>query len=318
MNTDILIIGGGIIGLTTALELRKQGLNVTIADDGSKIKASWAGAGIISPLYPWKYDDFVNELSIKSQQLYPKLAAEILEHTGLDIELIQSGLVMLDEFESIEAQTWLKKWQITYKQIDNGALFNISQVRNSKIIPALQTYLKKLGVTFIETNITQLTTENNQVIGGDNIIAKNTVICSGAWSSDFITNKIYPIKGQIITIFDDKKSLKNIILKNGNYIVPRKDGVILVGATMEDAGFDENLTTAKNDLFDFLISIYPQFKNHSITNHWCGFRPASDTIIIEKSSQYNNLFINTGHFRNGLNTALQSAKILTNLILKNS
>jgi glycine oxidase len=313
ITTDALIIGGGIVGLTTALELTKQGLSVVIVDDTSRQKASWAGAGIISPLYPWKYSDVVNELSIKSQQLYPQLAAEIKEHTGLDIEYLRSGLLMLDEFDSTTAKKWLSKWNIDYQHHNNSALFDIAQVRNSKILPALQAYLKKMGVRFIDTTIQQLNIKHNKVLGAHNIIAKHTIICGGAWSEKLVDVDVYPMKGQIITIFDANRSLPHIVLKNGNYIVPRKDGVVLVGATMEDIGFDNSLDKSQ-ELFEFLLELYPQFKDHTITHHWCGFRPASDTIIIEKSDKYDNLFINTGHFRNGLNTAPQSAKIIRDLI----
>jgi glycine oxidase len=240
-----------------------------------------------------------------------------LRDTGIDPEYIKSGLKMFDEFDNKVAKKWLKNNNINYKIEDNSAIFDIAQIRNPKILQALKADLLNRKVKVIEnTTIKHLNIKNNIVFGGDNIESKYTIICGGSFSNNLTNYDVFPVKGQMITLQDDSKQVKNICLKNGNYLVPRKDGVIVVGATMENAGYDKKLDEiVKNQLFEFAIDIFPHLKNTKITNHWCGFRPAtSGNPIIKKSPEIQNLFINTGHFRNGLNTAPESAKIITNLI----
>jgi len=103
--SDCLVIGGGVIGMMTARSLALAGAKVTLLDQQQCAQeSSWAGGGIISPLYPWKYDDLTNELSIASQVVYEQLCDQILEDTGLDPEYLKSGLLMMDEFNTSEAK----------------------------------------------------------------------------------------------------------------------------------------------------------------------------------------------------------------------
>ncbi len=320
--TDFLIIGAGIIGMMNARELVKEGASVILVDKNNCGKgASWAGGGIIAPLYPWKYSKIINELSFKSQQMYQQICAELFNTTGIDVEYIKSNMLMLDEFDSDIAQKWLKKYQIKYQTTKQGALFNVAQVRNPRILQALKKDLQISGVKIIENKkIKQLVVKNNKVLGADDLIARNTIICAGPYVNDLIISDIFPVKGEIIVIFDASKSIQNIILKNSNYIVPRKDGTILVGTTYENVGFDTTLNTAvKINLFTFATSIFPHLKKCQIIHHWCGFRPGRkiNEPIIAKDDKYENLFINGGHFGNGLNTAPQNAKKMLTILKEN-
>lgn len=315
---DFLIIGGGIIGMMTARNLSEVGSVVLVDKSSCGRESSWAGAGIISPLYPWKYSDFINDLSQKSQKVYKQLCDDLLDKTGIDPEYINSGLKMFDEFDTNIAKNWLKKNNLKYELVDKTAIFDVAQVRNPKILQALKNDILQKKVQIIENvKIKRLNIRNNQVFGADNIKAKNTIICAGSWSADLVDIDIYPVKGQIITVFDNSKTIKNIILKNGRYIIPRQDGIILVGSTMENVGFDDSLNTQiKQQLFNFATGIFPHLKDCKITNHWCGFRPAtSSNPIVKADDKIKNLFINTGHFRNGVNTAPESANIITKLLV---
>ena len=313
--TDCLIIGGGIIGLTTARRLVMSGFKVTLVDKQKcGQESSWAGAGILTPLYPWKYSNFVNKLSFDSQKQYANLCQELLKNTKIDPEYLNSGLLMMDEFESETAKKWLKKFNINYQLTPKGALFDICQVRNPKILQALKKDLELRGVEIFENTQVSIKYLNN-VATCQEIPAKNIIICAGSWSSEF-GGTTYPVRGQVITLKDDSSIIKNIILKDGKYIVPRQDGVILIGSTMENVGFDRTLSDAvKIELFEFASAIFPHLKNCPITNHWCGFRPGNDfDPVIKESDKYPNLYFNYGHFRNGLNTAIASSDIILNLI----
>ena len=159
--SDILIIGGGIIGMLTARELSLAGMKVTIIERGEAgHESSWAGGGIISPLYPWRYSDPVSALAKWGQDIYPELIDEINSESGLDAELIQNGLLMLDN-EQEEALAWAKKWQVNLQLIDNKEIYelepglshslvtdnkaiwmpDVRQVRNPRLVKATKKYL---------------------------------------------------------------------------------------------------------------------------------------------------------------------------------
>src|SRR5690606_39288778 len=106
---DFLVIGGGVIGLLTARELAHAGASVTIVEQGLCCKeASWAGGGIVSPLYPWRYSAPVTALASAAQRAYPALCASLLDETGIDAELEQTGLLMLDAADEKEAFAWAR------------------------------------------------------------------------------------------------------------------------------------------------------------------------------------------------------------------
>jgi len=324
--SDCLIIGGGVIGMMSARMLAISGAKVTLIDQRECGKeSSWAGGGIISPLYPWHYDDLTNDLSFKSQAVYEGLCDDLYHSSGIDPQYRKSGLLMMDEFETVEAQAWMKRYQVSYEDHVNGALFtHVASVRNPKLLQALQIDIINKGVTIIEnTPVDKLLINNNKVLGvnttkGD-FFADNVVACAGAWSGQLLDIKddVFPIKGQMILLKAKIGDIEHIILDQGRYIIPRADGRILVGSTMENVGFDRSLDeVTKSSLYEFASERFPVLSSAKIEHHWSGFRPASRSgkIILEKSEKCDNLFINTGHFRNGLNMAPASANKITQLV----
>jgi len=323
--SDCLIVGGGVIGMMSARYLADAGAQVTIIDKQScGMESSWAGGGIISPLYPWHYDDLTNELSQASQLVYENLCAEMQSNTGIDPQYVRSGLLMLDEYDSDSAIKCMKKFNINYTPVAQGALFsNIAQVRNPRLVQALKADVVSKGVNIVEgTQAQSLITSGSRVDGVDTnhgqIFADNVVVCSGAWSSQWLglTDEIFPMKGQMIVI-DAVENLEHIILDQGRYIIPRKDGKTLVGSTMEDIGFDKSTDRkVAGSLFEFAQTRVEGIKGKKIIHHWSGFRPASRSgkVILGRDDKYNNLYINTGHFRNGLNMAPESAYRIKQLI----
>ncbi|CAB5502722.1 Glycine oxidase ThiO [Bathymodiolus thermophilus thioautotrophic gill symbiont] len=323
--SDCLIIGGGVIGITTARAMAMAGAKVTLLDQRACGKeSSWAGGGIISPLYPWLYSDLVNELSRASQGVYAHLCAELFENTGIDPEYIRCGLLMMDKYNTPEAQQWMGKHSLDFQVHDKGALFkDIAQVRNPRLLKALKADILKLGVQVVEqAKVNGLMTEKGATLGAitenKKYYADNTIVCSGAWSSSLLDIKdtIYPIKGQMIVIKAKAGAVKHIILDQGRYIIPRKDGRLLIGSTMENVGFDRSIQTQVGaDLLAFAVNRFPQLKNTNIEHHWAGFRPASSAdVIVGKHPQLANLYINAGHFRNGLNMAPESANRIKKLL----
>ena len=281
--------------------------------------------GIISPLYPWKYDELTNELSIASQLVYEQLCAQIFEDTGLDPQYLKSGLLMMDEFDTPEADAWLEKYDLNYEQHPKGALFsNVAQVRNPRLLKALKADIVKKGVTIIEqTKAEGLLLENNCSVGvktnQTDYLSDHVVVCSGAWSSQWLALKeeVFPMKGQMIVLKANSSTVEHIVLDQGRYIIPRKDGRILVGSTMQNVGFDRSTDEqTRQSLHDFASARFSSLAKAQVEHHWSGFRPASKSakVMLGRHDEFENVYLNTGHFRNGLNMAPESAKRITQLI----
>ncbi len=323
--SDCLIIGGGVIGMMSARALAISGATVTLIEQRACGKeSSWAGGGIISPLYPWMYSDMVNELSMASQAVYEELCATLFADTGIDTEYIRSGLLMMDEYDRYEAIDWMAVHKVNAEKHPQGALFtSVAQVRNPRLLKALKSDILKRGVEIVEfSKVEELIVEKDKVLGvkteHKNYYGDNSIICGGAWSSALldIKNEVYPVKGQMIVIKSKPGVLEHIVLDKGRYLIPRKDGRILIGSTTENVGFDRSLNKQVGvELLEFASSRFTALRGASIEHHWSGFRPASKSgVMIKKYEKLEGLYLNTGHLRNGLNMAPESAERLLALI----
>ena len=346
--SDILIIGGGIIGMLTARELSQAGMEVTIVEQGEAgHESSWAGGGIISPLYPWRYPAAVSALAKWGQAFYPELIEEINAETGLDAELIESGLLVLDD-EQEQALAWAEKWQSNLQVIDTQEIIDVEaelspdlaknkaiwmpdvrQVRNPRLVKATKKYLLKQGVKFLEqTEVTGFVAQNNKISGvktssGD-IHADKVLLAGGAWSAKLLKNisinvEVEPVKGQMILFKTELGKIKRITLSQDRYVIPRKDGRVLVGSTLEHTGFKKEVTSsAREELMAEAFRIIPALEKAEVEHHWAGLRPGSTDGIpyICAIPEMEGLYLNTGHFRNGVVLGPASARLMSDLILK--
>ena len=345
--SDILVVGGGIIGMLTARELSLAGMKVTIVDQGKAgQESSWAGGGIISPLYPWRYSDAVSDLAQWGQAFYPELIEEIRSATGLDAELIQNGLLMIDE-EHEAASIWAKKWQSNLQHIDSKDIYelepelspelvndrkaiwmpDVRQVRNPRLVKATKKYLLKQGVNFLEqTEVTGFIQNDHKITGvttstGD-IAADKVLIAGGAWSANLLKNiaiNVEPVKGQMILFKTEPDKIKRITLSQDRYVIPRKDGRVLVGSTLEHTGFDKTTTqTARKELMQEAYRIAPCLKDAKVEHHWAGLRPGSTNGIpyICSVPEVEGLYLNAGHYRNGVVLGPASARLAADIILE--
>lgn len=341
---DVVIIGAGLCGLLTAYELRGAGLNVMVLDRGEPAReASWAGGGILSPLYPWRYPDPINVLARWGQRAYPALAASLLEQTGIDSEFFPCGLVMFDDGEETMARPWASRWEMPYEVVtgsvpvaakhcrlgSGNALWfpSIAQIRNPRLTQALVQQLRNSGVVVRGGVSPQLVIHAGQIAGvqvqSEWILAKYVVVAAGAWSTQLDDRlsqvaKIYPVKGQMLLYRCDPGLLSCMVLSAGRYLIPRRDGRILVGSTVEDVGFDRTLTPeACQELSSFARDTLPQLENAKLEHHWAGFRPATPDGLpyIGEHPEIQGLFVNAGHFRNGVVMGPASARLTAELLL---
>jgi glycine oxidase len=345
-HTDILIIGGGISGLLTAREFRLAGLDVTVVDQSALgQESSWAGGGILLPIYPWRQDAAISELVIASLAIYPNLSQELFEATGIDPEWLPCGMLICKNPDIDVATQWCQTYSIRYQQADDSMfaelnctfehplwLPDIAQARNPRLLKSLVAFLKQIGVSFIEqTHINHLEIEQQRIrniqIDNRTFTANQVVLCAGAWSSKFLQRwfpdcglqlDIQPVRGQMLLFDAQPETLKHMILDGDHYLIPRKDGKILAGSTVEEVGFEKMTTEAvRQQLHNFATELFPELKRHPVCNHWAGLRPGTPRGVpyIGTHPEIANLSINAGHFRNGLVMGPASARLLADLIL---
>ncbi len=374
-NQDILIVGGGIIGLATARELRKKGVErITLLEKNSAcgMEASSAAAGMLAPQAEADEADDFFEFCQASRDLFPNFAKQLFDETGVDIELDQTGTLYLaftdEDAEELEKRfVWQKEVNLKVEKlsakevleiepnVSKNVLFGLRfptdwQVENQKIVEAFNKQLTGIalnkfmqrnsmdkvrarnGAEFVSREVRSLIFENNKVIGVETDIEKFyapiIIIASGAWTSlirdkfNLLSNiEIKPIRGQMLAFNDNHKLFRHVIYSPRGYLVPRKNCRILVGATVEDVGFDNRTTDLGTvSLLNIAFEIAPEIRNLSLKKTWAGLRPfASDGLpILGTVPEIENLFIATAHYRNGILLAPKTAEILADKIVGNA
>lgn len=349
MKQDVIVIGAGIIGLATAERLLLQGVKVTILErNKAGRESSWAGGGILSPLCPWDYSDDVTRLTSYSAKQFPTWISTLHKASGIDPEYEISGMLILPPYDVEAAQQWCSKREIKIEQrgilgtpsIGNNSgihtsrtferslfLPDIAQVRNPRLLRALLNRVAQLGGKIIEScTVNTLKTAHERIQSVTSscgeFVADYTIVSAGAWSKAVLGKHalkldIKPIKGQMLLLKFATPPVHNILVQNDLYIIPRRDGHLLIGSTLEDVGFDKQTTTsARDDLLMRAQAILPTLHKIPIKQHWAGLRPASPDNVptIARHPLIRNLFINSGHFRYGVTMAPASAEILVNEI----
>jgi glycine oxidase len=339
-----MIAGGGIVGAMTAMELVGRGCRVTIVERGqiasqTSGESSWAGGGIVFPLLPWMYGDAVNQLTNYGMKVYPAIYERLKEETGVDGELLQSGMLILPQFDREQARAWCERYEFAAQSASAAAfglqspsgddalwLPGVSQARPPYVMQAMRKWLEQNGVTLLErTELKPLAGSGSlhewETVGGEKLQADKFVVTSGAWSFDLLKEtasklKIKPMRGQIL-LYRPRQNLQHMVYREGFYMIPRQDGLLLAGSTLEDVGFDPRVTeTARDELSAKAETIMPELKGLPILKHWAGLRPGTPENLptIAAHPQIENLYLNTGHFRYGLTMAPASAKIVSALI----
>ena len=324
-------------GLATAQRLLLQGASVTVLERGAVGReSSWAGGGILSPLCPWDYPDEVTRLTSRGAVLFAGWAEALHAATGIDPEYEPSGMLVLPPFDMQSAQQWCAVHDVALQQIAAAdsvpaasgvalLLPQVAQVRNPKLMHALRQHVESLG-----GRILQQCTVRELVDGAGRVQALGTscgefsagtyIVTAGAWSKEVLGRHalhldIKPVRGQMLLFKFEMPPLRHIVLQHNMYLIPRRDGHLLVGSTLEDVGFDKSITqVAAADLRLRAVKVLPQLQGMPVVQHWAGLRPASPHNIptIARHPLLDNLYINSGHFRYGVTMAPASVEILLN------
>ena len=215
-----------------------------------------------------------------------------------------------------------------YRNSESIYFPSIAQIRSPRLMKSIKLFMEKMGIKIIENmELAEIQDKEGIVKKWPNknnsfIVADYFVITSGAWTSNLKENyksKIYPVRGQMIQYKASKLKIRNILYSNDFYILQRKDGVIIAGSTIEEVGFDETVTIDKKEaLMRKAETLIPDLADVQVENHWAGFRPGTKENIpfIQKDDDYENVFVNSGHFRYGLTMAPQSAEKLNEILIK--
>jgi glycine oxidase len=254
-------------------------------------------------------------------------------------------LLILDESQCDAGQAWAAAENVSIRAL-NGAdiqslesvlptncqsgllMDNVAQIRNPYLLRALHADLIARGVRMAEsTEITHLLTKKGRIKGVrteyNEVMADNVVIACGAWSATLLQElrhavPVMPVRGQMLLFRAQPELLTHIVLQKGHYAIPRRDGRILLGSTMEDVGFDKTITDeAREVLLSVAHQMIPALANVPVERHWAGLRPGSPAGVpfISEHPAVSGLYINAGHFRNGVVMGLASAELLADIAL---
>ena len=344
---QVIIVGGGVIGLLTALNLAPHVGHVTLLDrSGLGQESSWAGGGIVSPLYPWRYSAAVTALAHWSQDFYPQLGARLFADTGIDPEVHTTGLYWLDLPDEDEALAWAQRLNRPLSKVDISAAYdgvpvlgggyrsavymaNVANVRNPRLVKSLKAaLLAQPNVTVREHCEVRGFLRDGQAVVGVNtadgeLHGDQVVLTAGAWSGDLLESlgvrlPVEPVKGQMILFKCEADFLPSMVLAKGRYAIPRRDGHILVGSTLEHEGYDKTPTvSALESLKASAVELLPALADAQPVKHWAGLRPGSPEGIpfIGTLEGFDGLWLNCGHYRNGLVLAPASCQLFADLML---
>jgi len=345
---QVVIVGGGVIGLLTAFNLATQGQAVVLLDRSAVgQESSWAGGGIVSPLYPWRYSPAVTALAHWSQDFYPQLGERLFAATGVDPEVYTTGLFWLDLDDEAEALAWAARESRPLSKVDVSAAYNVvpalgsgfsqaiymadvANVRNPRLVKSLKAALLALPqVTLHEQcEVEGFIQENGKVVGVNTALGPvrgdHVVLAAGAWSGELLGSlglvlPVEPVKGQMILYKCASDFLSSMVLAKGRYAIPRRDGHILIGSTLEHEGFDKTpAESALESLKASAVELIPALADAQVVGHWAGLRPGSPEGIpyIGKVPGFEGLWLNCGHYRNGLVLAPASCQLFADLLLE--
>jgi thiazole synthase len=347
--SEVLIIGGGAIGLAIAVELRLRGVSVTLLSRDFKQAASHAAAGMLAPRAE-HLDGPMLDLCLQSRTLYPDWTQKLEDLTGRSTGYWPCGILALEldiDGQSRQRAEAPSPHSPVFPYLDTAAVHlaqpglgdrvmggwwyaEDGQVDNRALTLTLRLAAESLGAEMHEgVEVLGLEQRGGQVVGVQTSAgiwrSQHYVLATGAWSRALLPVPVQPRKGQMFSVTvpssaTDKElaelPLQRVLYAPGAYIVPRRDGRIVVGATSEPVGFMPGNTPAGlRDLLAGAIAVYPALQHFPIQETWWGFRPATpDEMPILGPGPCDNLTLAVGHYRNGILLTPITARLVTNWV----
>jgi len=347
--SDVAIIGGGIMGSAIALRLCQRGIGVTVIERGIPgAEASSAAAGILGPQMEAEGPGPLLELGLKSRALYPALAAELRELTGIDVGYDRSGVLAVVFDEAGEAALSARRaWQLARGLRVESLSGEAARAREPALAPAVRAALaftddaqvvaRELARAFSQAAagagarfltgryVRRVLTDNGSVTGveldGDVLPAAVVVVAAGSWSglvegAGVPPTVVRPARGQLVSIETRPPLFRHVVSAPGGYLVPRRDGTVLAGSTVEMAGFRKEVTVGGlAAILTLARTVIPALADAPVTASWSNFRPfTEDHLPVLGATRVRGLVLATGHFRNGILLAPITAQAIAELI----
>ena len=352
---DVVVIGGGAIGLTAAYELAGRGLKVTVLDAGRPgHEASWAGAGMLPPGQPGDPQHPLAPLCRATRGLWSGLVAELQEFTGIDTGFRRCGAIGVgpDRESNRLLSAEIEAWRMADVRIEELSAADMNelepsllpelrkegtlayrlpdqcQVRNPRHLKAVAIGCARRGVEIRAGQpVVDFERSDEQVRAArtptERFAAESFLVTAGAWTKHLLEGiggdvQIVPVRGQIVLLSSPQPLIGHIIESGPRYLVPRPDGRLLIGSTEEWAGFDKRNTASElRGLLEFAESLVPSLADARFERAWCGLRPhVSDGLpYMGRVPGCHNLYVAAGHFRGGLNLSPITARVMSQLII---
>jgi len=346
---DVAIIGGGIMGSAIALRLCQRGIGVTVIERGIPgAEASSAAAGILGPQMEAEGPGPLLELGLKSRALYPALAAELRELTGIDVGYDRSGVLAVAFDEAGEAALSARRaWQLARGLRVDSLSGEAARAREPALGPAVRAALafnddaqvvaRELARAFSQAAagagarfltgryVRRVLTDKGAVTGveldGDALPAAVVVVAAGSWSglvegAGVPPAVVRPARGQLVSIETRPPLFRSVVSAPGGYLVPRRDGTVLAGSTVEMAGFRKEVTVGGlAAILTLARTVIPALADAPVTGSWSNFRPfTEDHLPVLGATGVRGLVLATGHFRNGILLAPITAQAIAELV----
>lgn len=349
-SSDVVVIGGGVIGCAIAYRLASDGARVTVLErTGIAAESSGAAAGILSPRMNVPEPE-LHTLALLSEEMFPALVDALLDETGVDTEYLRSGglevaydegaeLRLRDKARAIaaggHAVEWLEPDAVRAQEphLDptmRGAFWDpgAMQIHPTRFTHALSQAAARRAVRFefgaeaigLESATGRATAVRTTT---GSYPAGHVVIAAGAWSGHWAATlgrqlPVFPARGQIMSLIATPTPVRSIVYGHGVYLLPRADGTTVLGATYERVGFDKSLTAGGvGRLLTQAAELVPELASARFQEAWTGLRPGSgdELPIIGRVPGWENVTVATGHYREGIMLAPITASIIADLVL---
>lgn len=327
---DVIVIGGGIIGLSLAIALRKRGASVLVVERGEPgHEASHAAGGMLVDC-PLETAPALQVLATASARMYPEFAHELEVESGIKVDLRDQGTIFFPSGEHLSGLTDVVPAILGELEPALAPTESLSFYRKERSVDpraltaaALKT-AKNRGVDFSSGDaVTAVNLSDDHVSGvttaKTSFLAEKVVNCAGAWSGQIAPHAFptRPVKGQMLCLaMPSRTLLKHVIRSPKAYLIPRSDGRLLVGATVEEAGFDKRTVPATiQKLHRAALELVPKLAEAKILEDWAGLRPGTpDGLPILGATATPGYFVATGHFRDGILLAPITANVMSAVI----
>jgi glycine oxidase len=342
-SSEVAVVGGGVIGLALARELSSRGVEVLVVERGRiGEEASAAAAGLLTAQSDAPAPSPFFAFALESRDLYPAWTGVLEQETGLDVGWRATGVLRCGTAASFEGFRWQREAGLPVERVGTAEIrrrsagrvapdvaealfFPRDSVVNSRLlVRALRRSLDIRGVRVLEgTAVTRFVVERGACFGletsGGIVSAGQVVDAAGAWANLDPTLPfaipVEPVRGQIVELADDRP-FPTVLESPDVYLVPRSDGRVLVGATVERTGFRKEVTAAGvAKLLTAAFELSPSLESARVTGAWAGLRPGTpDGYPLIGETPVRGLYLAAGHFRNGILlapiTALRMADLL--------